>query len=101
MNGNSDILYHELFGEASDDDLEFLDDFEEPIPGLVVYRSVQSIEQCSQYFSWLTSEYFSNTNKKVNQGMHFGALTDPNTPLGRLSQICTTLSGLLPASVLS
>ncbi|KAJ2014462.1 hypothetical protein GGI14_004835 [Coemansia sp. S680] len=101
MDSNSDILYHELFGEASDDDLEFLDDFEEPIPGLVIYRNVQSIEQCSQYFSWLTSEYFSNTSKKVNQGMHFGALTDPNTPLGRLSQICTTLSGLLPASVLS
>ncbi|KAJ2756065.1 ribosomal RNA processing protein [Coemansia pectinata] len=106
MNGDSDMLYHELFGEASDDDLEFLDDFEEPIPGLVVYRNVQSAEQCLQYFSWLTSEYFPDTpsntsNRRVNQGMHFGALTDPDTPLGQLCQICTTLSGLLPASVLA
>ncbi|KAJ2814720.1 hypothetical protein FBU31_007187 [Coemansia sp. 'formosensis'] len=107
MNGDSGTLYRELFGEASDDDLEELDEIEEPIPGLVVYRNVQSPEECSQYFSWLTSEYFPDTprnttaSQRVNQGMHFGALSDPDTPLGRLCQICTTLSGLLPSSVLA
>ncbi|KAJ2489969.1 hypothetical protein IWW37_003517 [Coemansia sp. RSA 2050] len=106
MEGDSDRLYHDLFGEGSDDDLDILCDIEEPIPGLVVYRNVQSAQQCAQYFSWLTTEYFPSTpsssvSKRANQGMHFGALTDPDTPLGRLSQISTTLGRLLPTSVLA
>ncbi|KAJ2017088.1 hypothetical protein IWW57_005419, partial [Coemansia sp. S610] len=102
MDSGSDRLYHDLFGEDSDDDLEFLNDIEEPIPGLVIYRNVLSAGQCAQYYSWLTTEYFADTtDRRANQGMHFGALTDPDTPLGRLGQISTTLQRLLPASVLA
>ncbi|KAJ2334098.1 hypothetical protein GGI00_002008 [Coemansia sp. RSA 2681] len=109
---NSDKLFCELFGEDGDDDgeededinadLRFLEpseptyQVEEPVPGLVIYRQVLSHTLCTQYFAWLTNEYFSQS--KVNQGMHFGSLDD-KAPLRLLSQISHKLPRLLPTTV--
>ncbi|KAJ2225509.1 hypothetical protein IWW45_007841 [Coemansia sp. RSA 485] len=61
------------------------------------------------YFDWLEAEYFPHTSEnpsagdqnRVNQGMHFGTLSDPSTPLGYLAHICSKVTGLLPEQLQS
>ncbi|KAJ2157289.1 hypothetical protein GGF46_004615 [Coemansia sp. RSA 552] len=85
---------------------------ERPAPGFVIYRQALSPDLCARYFGWLSSEYFTHTpttvsspdradSPRINQGMHFGALTDRETPLGNLSHLSSLLPELLPASVRS
>ncbi|KAJ2484944.1 hypothetical protein EV174_002056 [Coemansia sp. RSA 2320] len=102
-------LYRELFGDE-DSDSESLDlssvneplaqAVEEPIPGLVINRGALDSKLCERYFTWLSTEYFSESSgqKRINQGMHFGPLTDSNTPLGYLAHISLKLQ-ILPSTV--
>ncbi|KAJ2002629.1 hypothetical protein GGI04_003259 [Coemansia thaxteri] len=102
-------LYRELFGDE-DSDSESLDlssvneplaqAAEEPIPGLVINRGALDSKLCERYFTWLSTEYFSESSgqKRINQGMHFGPLTDSNTPLGYLAHISLKLQ-ILPSTV--
>ncbi|KAI8324215.1 hypothetical protein GQ54DRAFT_79690 [Martensiomyces pterosporus] len=88
---------------------------EEPVPGFVVHRNALNQELCTLFFDWLSSEYFPNTpplcahaaekqeqqeqQPRINQGMHFGALTDTATPFGFLSGVCALHPHLLPTDL--
>ncbi|KAJ1994457.1 hypothetical protein GGI25_000322 [Coemansia spiralis] len=85
---------------------------ESPAPGFVICRQALGSELCELYFEWLNTKYFCNTPylqssdkersgaqrdlRRVNQGMHFGALSDNLTPLGFLANACLNIGQLLP-----
>ncbi|KAJ1943522.1 hypothetical protein FBU59_002884 [Linderina macrospora] len=77
---------------------------DEPVPGFKIHRDALSPALCSAFFNWLTAEYFPHTSvdtseKRINQGMHFGAMADDSTPFGFLSRICHEHPQLLPEDV--
>ncbi|KAJ2546008.1 hypothetical protein EV175_005757 [Coemansia sp. RSA 1933] len=126
---NTDDLFQELFGsdpsDCNDDtalerlEMELAQTWREspvprdrviehPVPGLVVYRKALDSTLCGLYFKWLSAKYFPNTPEqsligaqgRINQGMHFGALSDNQTPFGILCSVCTDMAELLlPPSV--
>ncbi|KAJ2661473.1 hypothetical protein IWW48_002340 [Coemansia sp. RSA 1200] len=76
---------------------------EHPVPGLAVYRNMLGPRVSRLFFEWLSAKYFSTTpvagiqssgggggepsGPRINQGMHFGALSDCRTPLGFLAAL--------------
>ncbi|KAI7824572.1 hypothetical protein BX661DRAFT_185562 [Kickxella alabastrina] len=65
------------------------------IPGLLISRNLISPDLCALYFNWLESRYFSSSLGSsingINQGLHFGTLLNPATPLGYLAYIARQL----------
>ncbi|ORX69287.1 hypothetical protein DL89DRAFT_293695 [Linderina pennispora] len=77
---------------------------DEPVPGFKIHRNALHPALCTAFFNWLSAEYFPHTStdtsaKRINQGMHFGAMTDASTPFGFLSRMCCEHPLLLPKEV--
>ncbi|KAJ2520378.1 hypothetical protein H4217_002089 [Coemansia sp. RSA 1939] len=81
---------------------------ERPVPGLAVYRSMLGPRLSRLFFEWLSAKYFRTTpvagiqgsggepdGPRINQGMHFGALSDCLTPLGFLAALAAARGGCL------
>ncbi|KAJ1663654.1 hypothetical protein IW140_004769 [Coemansia sp. RSA 1813] len=83
---------------------------EHPGPGLVVYRRALGPKLSMLFFEWLNARYFSSTPNlqstvpnvsRINQGMHFGALSNRHTPFGFLATACMQMEELLPHDVVA